>query len=217
MKKFNLCACLASVLVTIGAASNATANDDLCASYFDKQIVRNNFFGYGGNPASPPPIPSHDLRLIETKVVSSLSRRQAVGAPATRERFAEVWKSIDAWGADKNVNLVVTVDGWHAFAFPSKVPITQPSDGGDFYDIYADNGEGVHTHINPDLLSYIYAINLPANNGRALRNVSFYDKKGDLVFAIHATEAGKEEDPDLIKAFDKTWSVIAAMPAACNE
>ncbi len=216
MNKHFINGCAILFLAGLSGAASANADAGLCAGYFEKQIVRNHFFGYGGNPASPPPIPSHDLRLVETKVVSSLSHKQAVGAVANPERFADVWETINAWGAEKNVNVVVTIDGWHAFSFPSKAPAAHQDSNGR-YAVSADNGAGVRALIDPELLSYIYAIRLPAANGRALRNVSFYDKKGDLVFALHASEAGKEEDPELIAAFDRTWSVIEAMPAACSE
>ncbi|MEM9570374.1 MAG: ChuX/HutX family heme-like substrate-binding protein [Pseudomonadota bacterium] len=197
--------------------AQAEPDDSLCATYFEKQIVRNHYFGYGGNPAAPPPIPSHDLRLVETKVVSALPATMAVSAQATPKRFNKIWNTIDAWGADKDVKIIITVDGWHAFAYPGKVPITKAKSRNGFYVIESEGGAGMRHKINTRELSSVYAVKLEASNGRSLRNVSFYDKRGDLVFAVHATEPGYDEDPDLVAAFDQTWAVVDQMPSACTD
>lgn len=213
-----LMAALCAAVVSTQGASAASFNEKICASYFEKQLVRNYYFGWGGKPADPMAIPSHTYRIVESKITSSFSDKKAIGVTATPKIFKEVWKSVDSWGEKTPIKIVITVDGWHAYAFPSHVPTTNKKEHAKgFYDIFADDGEGVRGHINPDLVSMIYAVKLPAGDGTFQRSVSFYSHGGDLIFGLYATEGGKPQNKDAIAGFDRTWDVISNMPRACKE
>lgn len=207
--------CGLSALAAAGPLS-AKQDDKLCAGYFDKQVVRNAYFGWGGNPTAPMAIPSHTLRVVESKVTSSFNDRQAIGTPATEDRFKQVWQSIDTWGAEEKVSAVITVDGWHAFAFPVTVPMTRKVEhAAGFYDVFSADEKQVRGHINPDEVSLIYATHLPAGNGTAQRAISFYGPGGDLIIGLYATEGNKVQNPKLIEGFNRTWELIKSMPRAC--
>src|SRR3546814_7668260 len=75
--------------------------------------------------------------------------------------FDKVWKSIDSWGKDTKIGLVFTSGGMHAWNFPSTVPQTQSSTSLIWYDMYADDGAGVHGHITPQEVEQIWALQLP--------------------------------------------------------
>ena len=195
--------------------NDATYDPDLCADSYDKFMVREYYQQF--MPAAPPPIPSRNLALVESKIVSGLRPSDSIGAMASREVYEKIWKTIDTWGADNDITLVITVDGFHAWAFPSRVPITKTPAPEAFYDMYADDGDGVHAHINPDLLSMIYAVRLPAADGQLLRAVNFYSKAGDLVVGVYATEPGKQRAVAVVEGFERTWAAIEALPRACKK
>jgi len=220
IKKLLISSCIAASM-TAGMAGNAQAkkfDENLCASYFDKQLVRKYYFGWGGKPADPMAIPSHNYRMAESKVSSSFSDQKALGTTSTPEVFKEVWKSVDAWGEDTPIKIVITVDGWQAFAYPTTVPVTRKEEHANgFYDVFADDGKGVRGHINPDLVSLIYAVKLPAGDGTFQRSLSFYGETGDLILGLYATEGGKPQNEAAIAGFDKSWDLLKSMPRACKK
>ncbi|MBL4639252.1 MAG: hypothetical protein JKY57_01855 [Kordiimonadaceae bacterium] len=222
LKKLLVSTCIAASVASsfTGAAQAAKAskfNEELCASYFDKQLVRKAYFGWGGKPTDPMAIPSHTLRMVESKVTSSFSDKMALGINATPALFKEVWKSVDMWGEKTPIKVVITVDGWQAFAFPGHVPTTRKEDHANgFYDVFADDGSGLRGHISPKDVSLIYAVNLPAQDGTALRALSFYSQKGDLILGLYATEGGKPQNAEAIAGFDKSWDLLKSMPRACK-
>ena len=187
----------------------------LCADSSDKSIVRDYYNKI--QPAASPPIASRDLALVETKIVSGLPPSQAVGAVSNRERYEQIWQTIDSWGAENTINIVVTVDGFHAFSFPSKVPVTTAHHDGGYYNSFSDGGNGVRAHINPDLVSLVYAVKLPAADGSFLRAVNFYDEYGDLIWGLYATEPDKSRAEQVSTGFVKTWKTIASLPQACKK
>ena len=205
-------------LVTILASSGPAVADSggqtqLCADSYEKFLVRDWYRKY--QPGAPLPIPSRELELVETKIASGLPPSQSIGVAASRERFEAIWQSIDTWGEDNRINIVITVDGYHAFNFPSKVPVTQATDHPVLYDAYADRGNGVHGHLNPDLMSMVFASKVPARDGTSLRAVSFYDQDGDLIAGLYASEPGKPTNETVLAGFERTWNLIAGMPRAC--
>lgn len=217
-RKILLAAVCAVAVFVAPAAYAAEFKDKLCGSYFEKELVRKHYFGWGGKPADPMAIPSHNLRIAESKVTSSFSDKRALGVYATPKIFKSVWKSVDSWGEQTPIKVVVTVDGWHAFSFPSHVPTTNKEKHAEgFYDVFADGGTALRGHINPDLVSLIYAVKLPAGDGTFQRSVSFYSPEGDLILGLYATEGGKPQDKDAVGGFDRTWNAIKAMPRACKK
>ena len=202
--------------LTVGIAHSAGSTYDpaLCADSFDKSMVRD--FYRLLQPGAPPPIPSRELALVETKIVSGLPPSESTGTAASREIYEQIWKTIDTWGGENRITLVVTVDGFHAWAFPSQVPITRTPAPEAFYDMYAQGDDGVHAHINPDLISMIYAVRLRARNGEYLRAVNFYGENGHLVVGVYATEPGKQRADRVVEGFERTWDAIEALPGACR-
>ena len=210
-RHFLTLAALATAMSTAGAES--TFDPALCADSYEKFMVREWYDKY--EPGAPMPIPSREMELIETKIVSGLPPSQAVGTVASRETFEEVWRSIDKWGPDNSIFIVVTVDGYHAFRFPSKVPITREPAPEAFYSTFADDGNGVHGHLNPDLMGMIWATNLRARNGKYLRTVNFYDKDGDLISGIYASVPEATAADEVLDGFQATWELLESMPRAC--
>jgi putative heme iron utilization protein len=203
-------------LATIASSlliSTALAADPLCASADEAAQVRG--FYEKVRPGAPLPIAGRALKIAESKVASGLPLSQSVGTLATRKSFEQIWASMDTWGPETMIQFVVTNGGWHPFDFPSKMPITQSGPKDAFYDVYADGGKGVHTHINPELLGLIYATHTKQPDGALTRSVNFYDKQGGLVFAIYASEPKKMVDENAVEGFVRTWAVIEKMPRAC--
>ena len=199
--------------VTGAAGAEPTFDPALCADSYEKFLVREFYDKY--EPGAPMPIPSRELDLVETKIVSGLPPSQAVGTPATRAKFEQVWRSIDKWGADSSIFIVVTVDGYHAFRFPSKVPITREPAPEAFYSTFADDGNGVHGHLNPDLMGMIWATKLRARNGKYLRTVNFYDMDGDLISGIYASVPEAPVADEVLRGYQATWELIESMSRAC--
>ncbi len=186
----------------------------LCATADEAALVRK--FYTETRPGAPLPIPGRKLDLPESKIASGLSADLAIGIDGSPERLADVWRTIDDWGADTPVRVVVSIDGWHPFDFPSKVPVTQAKHNPGFYDVYADNGDGVHIHINPDDVNLIYAANVPAPDGTAGRSVNLYDSDGRLIIGVYASSGGKPENADAVAGFNGTWALLASLPRACE-
>ncbi|PHR93674.1 MAG: hypothetical protein COA69_03300 [Robiginitomaculum sp.] len=192
--------------------------NELCGSVFDKTLVHDYYFVQDGHATDPMAIPSHDNKIVESKIVSSFSHEIAIGTYATPARFETVWKSVDTWGETTPIKVVVTVDGWHAFSFPSDVPTTRKEDHADgFYDVFANGGAGLRGHINPELVSMIYAVKLRASDDTYQRSLSFYGHGGDLILGLYASEGGKPQNADAIAGFNRSWNVIKAMPRSCKE
>lgn len=216
VKKLLMATCAAACLSNVSQAEKF--DDKLCASYFEKQLLRQYYFGWGGKPTDPMPIPSHAYRIVESKVASAFSDQKALGVKANPKVFKQVWETVNTWGEDTPIKVVVTVDGWQAFSYPSNVPVTRKEEHAQgFYDVFADDGTGVRGHINPELVSLIYAVKLPANDGSYLRALSFYDDKGDLIIGLYASEGGKPQNQDAIAGFDRSWEFLKSMPRACSK
>lgn len=202
-------------LLAVSGSHASNYDEKVCADSFEKTLVR-EFYGVT-RPGAVLPIPGRKLDLPESKVASALPPSQSLGTPGTSERFKKIWTSIDRWGANQNVGMVLTMGGWHAFNVPGHVPITQPNENDGFYDIYADDGDGVHGHIRPDLVDMIYAVKLPAPDGSFVRAVTFYADDGSLIFGMYASEAFKPVSPELVKSFDNTWNLMELLPRACKK
>ena len=205
---------ICSYLLTSAFAAGTQASTDsgLCADADEKRLV-SEFYTLQ-LPGAPTSVASRELGLVEARIASSLPASQAVGAVASRDRFERIWKMIDHWGAENWINMLVSLDGGSNFR--SKVPVTHTPVLEAFYDMKADSGKGFSGHINPDLVSSIYAVKIPAADGAFVRAVNFYDLDGDLLVGLYATGAGEQGSEELINGFQATWDVLAGMPAACS-
>ncbi len=206
---------------TADAPAPAPVADDLgdvaglCATTEEAAAVR--AFYSETRPGAVLPIPGRKLNMVESKIASGLLADNAVGVEGTPERLAEIWRSVDAWGEETNVRLVLSIDGWHPFDFPSKTPVTQAKHNQGFYDVYADGGAGVHIHLKPEDVSLIYAADLPVADGSSTRSVNLYDTDGRLILGVYASKAGKADfDEAAVTGFSATWDLIAGMPRACG-
>ena len=202
-----------SLLLALGAAGHAGAHD-FCASADDANVIRDYYANV--RPGAPPPAVARLFRMEETRVVSALRPEQAYGVRSDRLFFDEVWKSVDAWGADTRIGIVLTGGGMHVWNFPSKVPQTQSTSTPIWYDMYADNGDGVHGHITPAEVDQIWALQLPTKEAdKFTRILAFYDRQGDLIVALYVSEGVKPFDPKAVAGFEKTRELLKTQPRLC--
>lgn len=207
-----------ALLLLLGAASLAHAEPSPvpCASTAQIATVRDYFTNQ--RPGRPLPVPARAFNLPESIIASGLPVEESFGIAATPALIREIWKTIDAWGEQTSVKLVLTTGGQHTFAFPSLVPITQPQNANaDLYDVYADGGKGVHTHISTPHVKAIYATDIPGKDaGQRTQAISFYNHDGSLALAVYAQIAGEKPDPAAIEGFKKTAAKIKSLPRVCS-
>lgn len=203
----------ASLLATLGLAGYASASDT-CATADDAKVIQHYYAKT--RPGAPPPAVSRLYRMNEASVVSALDQAHAYGVRSNRVLFEEVWKSVDAWGADTRIGIVFTSGGMHAWNFPSKVPQTWPSSSPIWYDMYADNGDGVHGHITPQEVDQIWTVQLPTKEAdKFTRILGFYDKQGDLIVGLYVSEGTKPFDPKAVVGFERTRELLKSQPRIC--
>lgn len=203
----------ASLLATLGLAGHAHAFDT-CASADDAKVIQHYYAQT--RPGAPPPPVSRLFRMKEATVVSALDAKQAYGVRSNRLFFDQVWKSVDAWGAETKIGIVFTSGGMHAWNFPSTVPQTQASSSLIWYDMYADKGAGVHGHITPQEVDQIWAMKLPTKEAdKFTRILAFYGKEGDLIVGLYVSEGVKAFDPKAVAGFEKTWELLKTQPRIC--
>ncbi|MFC3053537.1 ChuX/HutX family heme-like substrate-binding protein [Kordiimonas pumila] len=203
---------IAMVIASSGVAkAHSNYEQQFCATADEKALVTD--FVTNKRPGKPLPVAARTLDILEGKVATSLPSDLTVGTLGSPEVFKKVWASVEAWGAETSVGLVFTENKVHTFVVPSLVPMTQPGDG-PLADLYADNGNGIHSHVDPTDVKAIYAAKLPAGDGFT-RTLSFYDSKGGLIWALIAGEANGKGEKAAIDGFEETWKLIASMPQAC--
>ena len=203
------------LLLALGIAGHARA-DESCASGDDARVIQDYYANV--RPGAPPPAVARLFRMQETRVVSALKPEQAYGVRSNRLFFEEVWKSVDAWGADAKIGLVFTAGGMHVWNFPSTVPQTQSTSTPIWYDMYADAGKGVHGHITPQEVDQIWALQLPTKEaGKFTRILGFYGKDGHLIVGLYVSEGTKDFDPKAVAGFERTRELLKARPRICQQ
>jgi len=204
---------LPALLLTLAAFTPAHAADH-CASPDDARVIRHYYANV--RPGAPPPAVGRLFRMPEVSVVSALEPDQAYGVRSNRLFFADVWKSIDTWGADTKIGIVFTSGGMHAWNFPSRVPQTRDSTSPIWYDMYADDGAGVHGHITPQEVDQIWALQLPTvRPDRFTRILGFYGKDGNLIVGLYVSENTKDFDPAAVAGFERTRELLKRQPRIC--
>ncbi|MGY1459455.1 MULTISPECIES: ChuX/HutX family heme-like substrate-binding protein [unclassified Luteimonas] len=202
------------LLLALGMAAPAHAQD-LCASVDDARVVQNYYANI--RPGGPPPAAARLYRMPEATLVSALHPDQAYGVRSNRLFFEEVWKSIDAWGKDTKIGLVFTSGGMHAWNFPSTVPQTQAGYSPLWYDMYADDGAGVHGHITPQEVEQIWALQLPTlKPDKFTRILGFYGRDGHLIVGLYVSEGTKAFDPKAVEGFERTRELLRSHPRICS-
>lgn len=204
-----------TLLASLGVAGTAAAADT-CATPDDARVIRNYYAKV--RPGAPPPPVSRLFRMEEARVVSALEPGQAYGVRSNRLFFDEVWKSVDAWGADTDIGIVFTSGGMHAWNFPSKVPQTQSTTTPIWYDMYADEGRGVHGHITPQDVDQIWAMQIPTREaGKFTRILGFYGKDGHLIVGLYVSENTKPFDQRAVDGFERTRELLKTQPRICAD
>lgn len=202
----------ATVLAALALSGQASAVD-LCANADDAKVIQHY---YANRPGAPLPPAARLFHIPEATVASALKTDEAYGVRSNRQFFEKVWQSIDTWGTDTRVGLVLTSGGQHAFNFPSKVPQTQATASQIWYDIYADGGKGVHGHITPNEVEQIWAVQLPtAEKGKFTRMLNFYGTDGNLILGVYVSEGVKDFDPKAVEGFERTRELLKTQPRIC--
>ncbi|MCD9031049.1 hemin-degrading factor [Luteimonas sp. Y-2-2-4F] len=203
-----------SLLATLGPAGPARATET-CASPDDARVIQ-HYYGRI-RPGAPPPAVGRLFRMPEATVVSALHPDHAYGVRSNRLFFEEVWKSVDAWGADTRIGIVFTSGGMHAWNFPSTVPQTRSTSTPIWYDMYADDGDGVHGHVTPQEVDQIWALQLPTKEAdKFTRILAFYDQEGDLIVGLYVSENTKPFDQRAVDGFERTRELLGTHPRICS-
>jgi len=204
---------LLSALLLSALCAPAFAQDH-CATPDDAKVIRDYYANV--RPGAPPPAVGRLFRMPEVSVVSALEPSQAYGVRSNRLFFDEVWKSVDSWGADTRIGIVFTAGGMHAWNFPSHVPQTRDSTTPIWYDMYADDGAGVHGHITPQEVDQIWALQIPTVRAdRFTRILGFYGKDGNLIVGLYVSENVKDFDPKAVAGFERTRELLKTRPRIC--
>jgi putative heme iron utilization protein len=168
-------------------------------------------------PGVPLSVASRTLLLPELTVAASLPSSLATVAAADSALTKRVWESIDTWGNNTLVKLVLSSSNQHTFAFPSKVPIRQPDDGSGLMDVYADGGAGVHAHIKLDHVFAVAAVSLPGKTSDTRTEaVTFYNADGSLILGVYARIANQTFDRAALEGFARTQKLIQANASLCS-
>lgn len=212
---------LVSCAMVLGACVTAPAGDTetgapapgFCASTEEVALVGEYMTNRPGIPLA---IPSRNLEIPEAVVASALSSEDAVGVMATPEIASQVWDSIEAWGEYSKVGLIFSPSGQHAFALPSLVPVRVDPDEDGYLDVYADDGNGVHSHIQLKYVSAIYATDLSSESGDRTRGVTYFGPDGNAIIGVFASIKTDVYSEAAVTGFDDTWDLLAEMPQPCE-
>lgn len=188
-----------------------------CATSADKLRVKQYY--EKEHPGAAMSMPSRLLDVPELVISSALPAEQSIGVVATPRITKDVWKTIDAWGADTTIKLVFASGGKHAFVFPTLVPITQPerTHPKGYLDMYADGGKGIHAHLQLAHVKAIYATDYAGEAAdKRTRAVSFYGQDGNLILGVFASIYDEEQRPRAIEGFAKSWDSIKSLPRVCG-
>lgn len=203
-----------SLPLVLAATSNARG-EDLCASVDDAKVIQDYYANV--RPGGPPPAAARLFRMKEATVASAFHPDHAYGVRSDRLFFEKVWKSIDSWGKDTKIGLVFTSGGMHVWNFPSTVPQTQASSSPIWYDMYSDEGRGVHGHITPQEVEQIWALQLPTvQPDKFTRILSFYGKDGNLIVGLYVSENAKAFDPRAGAGFERTRELLKTRVRICQ-
>lgn len=204
---------LTEILLAVAAATSVPAAT--CASAQQSADVR---AFYKSLPSAPPLVARRHMNLPEEIVSSALDSEHATGVSG--QHFNAVWKSLSEWPYGF---FILDQKGW-ILKFQAPVPPLLGNARKDaFTDVKAPGENGLISHLRPDLVSSIHAVTLPGGLGRdgkmregMTRAVIFYDASGESVFGIYASLAGEALPTEAIPAFEKTLSLMRALPQVCS-
>lgn len=186
-----------------------------CASASVASIVRESYRADIGEPLA---VVARNLEIPEFLVASSLAKENKRIIAATPQRIKDVWKSIDTWGKDTKIRIIMTMGGEHVMDFPSTVPVAQEDLDDGWIDIFANDGFGVRGHLWLDNVDTIAATDIIGKDKKKrTKGISFYANDGTLIVGLYASIAHKTFDEKAVKAFEHTWGVLSALPQRCTE
>lgn len=184
-----------------------------CADPAQTERIRKEVKDYPGDPVA---IVARDLELTEFTAVSGFFPEMQVGARIDAKQFEDFWKSIESWGADTMVRLVISPSSAHAFIVHGKVPMIQPDADPGYLDVYADEGRGIHSHIQMSKIAAVYATDIPTEDPAfRTRGINFLDHDGHSVIGVYASIKKYEPDAKAVEGFERTRTLVAALPRAC--
>lgn len=208
---------ISAFLLTAAFAAPAPALAGVPACATTEQAGNIRAYYEKTRPGVPLTVASRFFNIPEFAIASGLPAALSVGTAVTPDQVKTIWSSIDAWGATTRVSLVVTPGSKHAFAFPSLVPVTQKDAKDGYIDVYADEGRGVHSHIQLDQVAAVYATELAdAKPGFKTRAISFFGPDGHLVIGVYASIKSDPFDDKAVVGFERTRALIASMPRICG-
>ncbi len=206
---------ISAFLLTAAIAAPALAGGPACATIEQAGNIKTYY--EKTRPGVPLTVASRFFNVPEFAIASGLPATLSVGTAVTPDQVKTIWNSIDAWGATTRVSLVVTPSSKHAFSFPSLVPITQKDAKDGYIDVYADEGRGVHSHIQLDQVAAVYATELAdAKPGFKTRAISLFGKDGNLVLGVYASIKSDPFDDKAVAGFERTRALITSMPRICG-
>ncbi len=196
------------------ALGAGTASAPVCASPAQTTSVRQF---YRELPSAPPLVARRHMKLEEEIVSAALPAEYAAGVSGAH--FNAVWDSVAQWPVGF---FIMDQKGW-ILKFEGPVPPllgNERTDG--FTDVKAPGPNGLISHMRPDLVTSIHAVELPGGLGRdgkdrkgKTRAVIFYDASRESVFGIYASLAGEDLNPAAIPAFEKTIALMRTLPQIC--
>lgn len=197
-------------LATATAAPQAT-----CATPEQAAAVRSF---YTALPSAPPLVARRHMNLAEEVVSSGLPAEYATGVSGAH--FKAVWDSVAEWPV---AFFIMDQKGW-IMKFEGPVPALLGNKRNDaFTDVKAPGANGLISHIRPDLVTSIHAVELPGGKGRdgktregMTRAVIFYDASQESVFGLYASLAGEDLNKAAIPAFEKTMALMRTLPQVCG-
>jgi putative heme iron utilization protein len=210
-------ASLAWMIATTGAAGAADtpakaeapqAAAPMCATAAQVKQVQEH---YAANPGAMPAIATRTLKLPDAVIASALPSDQSYGTSGNG--FIPVWESLMAWDSP----VVIVIKSGSVIEIRGKIPKGEPSKVSKYFNV-EEEGDGMGGHLRPDLMTAIYAIDLPTKAANApLRGIVFFDGTGETVFGVYAAgEAeGQPASPALVAQFEKTRALIRSMPRIC--
>lgn len=210
----------ASVAVMMGTISAAGAADapakapapqasaPMCATAAQVKQVQEH---YAANPGAMPAIATHTLKLPDALIASALPPDQVYGT--TGAGFVPVWESMMAW----DTPVAIVIKSGSVLEIRGKIAKGTPSKVSNYFNV-DESGLGLSGHLRPDMVTAIYAMDLPTKTANApLRGILFFDGAGDTVFGVFAAGEGEGSPapPALVAQFERTRALVKSMPKVC--
>ena len=202
MKPMHFVVMLLAIVSVLASAASHADQANFCATPEQTQAVAKI---YEQNPPPAPFMAAPKLGLPEATVSSALPPGRATGASASE--FFKVWESIRQW--DDALTLVLK--GGQVFEIHGRIHGGEPSKISKNYNL-SEEGAGFSGHMRPDLMSVIYALELPGREG-PVRGIAFYDEKGESSFWVLVPPVGASAKQ--VAQFEATRDLIRTLARPC--